>query len=153
MIFGVGVDTVQVERFTKYQPGDPFIQKYFTSAECTYLGTQGEGFAQSAAGLFAAKEAFVKGLGVGFRELSPKDVGCAHAGVVRYPRPVAAARGELGSRRRESGAHRGSGRKRGRRKNCPRRLLPRRRDGAAGRAAPTGIDRRHPRHVGLPAGG
>lgn len=78
MIFGVGVDTVQVERFTKYQPGDPFIQKYFTSAECTYLGTQGEGFAQSAAGLFAAKEAFVKGLGVGFRELSPKDVGVSH---------------------------------------------------------------------------
>ncbi len=74
MIFGIGVDVVQVERFEKYTPQSPFMKKHFTSEELAVLGESNIIFAQRAAGFYAAKEAYVKALGQGFRTLSPKDI-------------------------------------------------------------------------------
>ncbi len=74
MIFGIGVDVVQVERFEKYTPQSPFMKKHFTPEELAVLGESNITFAQRAAGFYGAKEAYVKALGQGFRTLSPKDI-------------------------------------------------------------------------------
>ncbi len=74
MIFGIGVDVVQIDRFEKYTANSPFIEKHFTSEEIAILGESPKSFAQRAAGFYAAKESYVKALGQGFRALSPKDV-------------------------------------------------------------------------------
>jgi holo-[acyl-carrier protein] synthase len=69
MIYGVGIDVVDVSRIEKALErwGDRFIKRVYTPSERTYC----QGRARSAARFalrFAAKEAFVKALGVGLTE-------------------------------------------------------------------------------------
>ncbi len=78
MILGVGVDVVQIERFQKYQIDSPFVVKHFTHDELAYANAQGAGYVQTLAGMYGAKEALVKALGLGFRSLTSQDITITH---------------------------------------------------------------------------
>lgn len=63
---GLGVDLCQVGRIERaLQGGDAFLQRFFTAGERDYLASRGQMRAQSAAAMFAAKEAFLKAVGAG----------------------------------------------------------------------------------------
>lgn len=68
MIYGVGIDLVQIRRIEKalHRWGERFKNKVFTSGEVSYCQKKRNAAANYAA-RFAAKEAFVKALGVGMR--------------------------------------------------------------------------------------
>ena len=60
----VGVDILDVERMEKLVDNDSFLDKYFTNYEREYV--KGRPYpAESLAGIFATKEAFLKALGIG----------------------------------------------------------------------------------------
>jgi len=73
MIFGIGVDIVKVARFEN--ENQRFNQRVFTPCEREYLTQKGP---QSAAGLFAAKEAVAKALGTGFSGFWPDAIEITH---------------------------------------------------------------------------
>ncbi|MDO4547148.1 MAG: holo-ACP synthase [Clostridia bacterium] len=62
-MIGIGIDLCDVARIEKAIRDDHFLRRVFTQAEREYIALRG---AQSAAGIFAAKEAAVKALGTGF---------------------------------------------------------------------------------------
>lgn len=67
MIAGTGIDILEIPRIEKLlEKGELFISKVFSDAECAYCEKQGKP-AQSFAGRFAAKEAFLKAIGTGWR--------------------------------------------------------------------------------------
>jgi holo-[acyl-carrier protein] synthase len=68
MIYGIGVDLVQVARIERVleRYGDRFLARVFTAGEIAYC--RGKSWAASGFAMrFAAKEAFSKALGVGLR--------------------------------------------------------------------------------------
>ena len=65
-ILGVGVDLCGVARMEKAIEKAHFYERVFTPEERAYLDKKGRGRAQSAAAMFAAKEAIAKALGTGF---------------------------------------------------------------------------------------
>lgn len=65
-IAGIGVDLCAVSRIERALTKERFVQRVFTRGERAYLETKGKGKAQSAAAMFAAKEAAAKALGTGF---------------------------------------------------------------------------------------
>lgn len=65
-IAGVGVDLCSVERIARAMEREHFVARVFTQGERDYLQARGKGKAQSAAAMFAAKEAAAKALGTGF---------------------------------------------------------------------------------------
>lgn len=69
MIFGVGIDIVKIDRIEKsYKKfGEEFAKRILTAAEMQRL-TQTSKIYSFLAKHFAAKEAFVKALGTGFRQ-------------------------------------------------------------------------------------
>ena len=73
MIIGVGVDIVQVDRIQKNIEKQKFIDKVYTEKEKEYL-TKRQLNPQTAAGLFAAKEALSKTLGTGISGFSITDI-------------------------------------------------------------------------------
>ncbi|HPJ02563.1 MAG TPA: holo-ACP synthase [Candidatus Limiplasma sp.] len=77
-MIGLGIDVCQVERIEKaLQKGDGFLNRYYTQEEREYLRDKTR--AQSAAGMYAAKEAFLKALGVGLSGgVALSDIGVAH---------------------------------------------------------------------------
>lgn len=85
MIKGLGCDVCQIARMEKYIEGERFLARFFMAEERAYIAARVKS-AQTAAGLFAAKEAFVKALGTGFGTLSPGDIGVTHdaAGMPAY---------------------------------------------------------------------
>jgi holo-[acyl-carrier protein] synthase len=68
MIFGVGVDLVEVRRIQEsfHRFGNRFQQRIFTPAEIAFCETLPDKYLSYAA-RFAAKEAFSKALGTGLR--------------------------------------------------------------------------------------
>ena len=70
MIKGTGIDMTEVERIKKNLDNDKFINKIYSLNEIEYLKTR-KFNAQTAAGLFAAKEAVSKCLGTGFSNFGP----------------------------------------------------------------------------------
>ncbi len=67
MIFGQGIDIIEVARIEKQiNRGDRFKNRIFTSREREYCDGKKHG-AQNYAARFAAKEAFFKALGTGWR--------------------------------------------------------------------------------------
>ncbi|MDY6954708.1 MAG: holo-ACP synthase [Thermodesulfobacteriota bacterium] len=66
MIYGIGTDIVQISRIEKAMQrwGDRFLQRVFTDAEIAYCRQKVTPAARFAL-RFAAKEAFVKALGLG----------------------------------------------------------------------------------------
>ena len=76
MIYGTGVDIVEIARFDKFlkQGNDALFQRLFTRSEMDYCSEK-KHCAQHYALRFAAKEAFLKALGTGLRDgLSWKDM-------------------------------------------------------------------------------
>jgi holo-[acyl-carrier protein] synthase len=66
MIIGIGTDIIEVERVLKSIESEGFKNKVYTPAEITYCEAK-LNKAENYAARFAAKEAFAKALGTGFR--------------------------------------------------------------------------------------
>jgi holo-[acyl-carrier protein] synthase len=67
MIKGIGTDIVEIGRITRaLEKGDGFKKLVFSEEEIAYCEKNGKGN-ESFAGRFAAKEAFLKALGTGWR--------------------------------------------------------------------------------------
>jgi len=68
MIVSIGIDIVEVYRIAETLARTPrFGERVFTERERAYCDTKGAAAAQSYAGRFAAKEAFLKALQTGWR--------------------------------------------------------------------------------------
>lgn len=68
MILAIGIDIVEVYRIRETIARTPrFLGRVYTAAERTYCESKGVAAAQSYAGRFAAKEAFLKALKTGWR--------------------------------------------------------------------------------------
>ena len=68
MILSIGVDIVEVYRIRETIARTPrFVERVFTSGERKYCESKGVAAAQSYAGRFAAKEAFLKAIQTGWR--------------------------------------------------------------------------------------
>ena len=68
MIISIGVDIVEVYRIAETMTRTPrFTERVFTKSERAYCDAKGAAAAQSYAGRFAAKEAFLKALQTGWR--------------------------------------------------------------------------------------
>ena len=74
---GVGIDLCAVSRMEEQLGSGRFLARFFTEEETAYITSRGAGAAQSMAGIFAAKEALLKALGMGI-SLPLKDVGVTH---------------------------------------------------------------------------
>ena len=76
---GLGTDIVEIERVRRAIAKPRFVNKVFTPSEQAWLEQRGDNAAQSAAGLFCAKEAIAKALGTGFgRALGFQDIEIGH---------------------------------------------------------------------------
>lgn len=63
---GLGIDLCGVERIEReLKRSDAFLRRFFTDGERAYIASRGRMGAQSAAAMFAAKEAFLKAVGAG----------------------------------------------------------------------------------------
>lgn len=58
-----GVDIAKVDRFNDLLNNDSFKNKYFSKQEIEYINKKNK--AETMAGIFCAKEAFLKALGIG----------------------------------------------------------------------------------------
>lgn len=77
MIVGIGVDICEIARIERAMEKVGFLPRFFTREECDYVAARAQMGAQSAAGLFAAKEAMLKALGKGLA-IPMRDVGVTH---------------------------------------------------------------------------
>lgn len=66
-MMGLGTDILEIDRMRAAMQRPRFVCRVFTPAEQAWLDGCGENRAQSAAGLFCAKEAIAKALGTGFQ--------------------------------------------------------------------------------------
>ena len=67
-MIGLGIDLCEIARMARIleeKNGGSFLQRYFTQEEQAYIKGRGNMASQSMAGMFAAKEAFLKALGIG----------------------------------------------------------------------------------------
>ena len=64
MIYGIGCDTEIIERFSDIDKKENLAKKIFTQKEREYIFSK-KNFAQTAAGIFCAKESILKALGTG----------------------------------------------------------------------------------------
>jgi len=77
MIKGIGTDIIEISRLNALVNNNKFMSTYYTEKENQYLlGRSNK--AESAAAMFAAKEAVSKAIGTGFVGFSPKDVEVTH---------------------------------------------------------------------------
>jgi len=75
---GIGIDLCSVERIEKAL-NEAFLQRYYTQEEREYIRSRGKMGVQSAAAMFAAKEAFLKAIGTGIgRGAALGDIGVIH---------------------------------------------------------------------------
>lgn len=72
-----GIDIIEISRFENMKNPEMFEKKVFTKAERAYLDSKSKRY-ESAAAFFAAKEAFAKFMGTGFRGFSFKDIEVLH---------------------------------------------------------------------------
>lgn len=73
MIFGIGIDMIEISRIQKGMVKPSFLKKLFTKNEIQYFKTRSYAV-ETVAGNFAAKEAVVKSLGVGFSKFLITDL-------------------------------------------------------------------------------
>ncbi len=73
----MGLDVCEIARMEKLLADERFLKRYFTEEEQQYIHNKGKAAAESMAGMYAAKEAFVKAVGVGI-SLPLRDVAIAH---------------------------------------------------------------------------
>ncbi len=74
MIYGVGVDIEDVNRIKAVITGrERFIERFFSKSEIEMFVKKNFN-PETVCGNFCAKEAFVKALGIGFRDITVKDI-------------------------------------------------------------------------------
>jgi len=78
MIRGVGLDLCEVSRMEEAISHPRFLERIFSESEREYLKSKGSAAAQTAAGLYAAKEAWLKARGTGIDSLALSQVEIAH---------------------------------------------------------------------------
>lgn len=78
MIAGIGVDLCQIARMEKWTADEKFLRRFFSEEERRYIASKGAGAAQTAAGIFAAKEALAKALGRGIVSGALSDICVLH---------------------------------------------------------------------------
>ena len=100
MIVGVGLDVCEIARMKEMLARPRFLARFFSENERDYILSRGASGAQTAAGIYAAKEAFAKSLGTGISGMELKEIGVIHDenGAPRYAlsggaQAAAAARG------------------------------------------------------------
>lgn len=75
MIWGTGIDMVKISRFESWKDDEKMQKRFFHDHEIEYAKEAAHKSASSIlAARFAAKEAFVKALGLGFRDIKLKDI-------------------------------------------------------------------------------
>ena len=72
------MDLCQISRMEALVAEGRFINRYFTPEERAYILAKNQNAAQSAAGIFAAKEAFLKAIGTGLGGASLTEIEVAH---------------------------------------------------------------------------
>ena len=77
---GLGIDLCGIARIEQaIQKNERFLARWYTAEEQAYIASRGQAGAQSAAAMFAAKEAFVKAVGLGIgRGIALTDIAVAH---------------------------------------------------------------------------
>ncbi len=79
-IIGVGTDLCAISRIERAIGKEHFLTRIYLDGERAYLETKGKQRAQSAAAMFAAKEAAAKALGTGFAGgIEPWHIEVTHA--------------------------------------------------------------------------
>jgi holo-[acyl-carrier protein] synthase len=74
----IGIDIVNINRIKVIiQRRKNFLERFFSVRENEYFSKKNK-FAQTVAGHFAAKEAFVKAFHIGFSEISLKEIEILH---------------------------------------------------------------------------
>ncbi len=73
-----GTDIIEVKRIEKLAKRPFFFKKCMTQRERDYLASKGKNSARSAAGIFAAKEAFGKAVGLGVYPGTLKNIEILH---------------------------------------------------------------------------
>ncbi len=85
---GLGIDLCEIARIEHaVQTSERFLLRYYTEAERCWIDRRGRAGMQSAAAMFAAKEAFLKAAGIGIgRGVELCDIEILHdaAGAPRY---------------------------------------------------------------------
>ena len=74
----IGTDIIEINRIATAVAKDSFRCRVFTAAEQAYCLGRGKQSDASFAGIYAAKEAFVKALGTGFRHGTWQDMEVYH---------------------------------------------------------------------------
>jgi holo-[acyl-carrier protein] synthase len=74
VIRGIGVDIVRNARFESWLADRRRMERFFSTDEIDWCLGRGEGAAASLAARFAAREAFAKALGTGFRDFALREV-------------------------------------------------------------------------------
>jgi len=77
---GLGIDLCEIGRVeAAIAKNERFLQRWYTEAEQAYIQSRGQAGAQSAAAMFAAKEAFLKAVGTGIsRGIALNEIAVAH---------------------------------------------------------------------------
>ena len=78
MIRGVGLDLCEISRMAHAISHPHFLERIFSEQERAYLAEKGSCAAQSAAGMYAAKEAYLKARGTGIDSLGLDQIEIAH---------------------------------------------------------------------------
>lgn len=77
---GLGMDLCEINRIeAAMAKNDRFLERWYTQEEQAYILARGKTGAQSAAAMFAAKEAFLKAVGLGIgRGIAMTEVAVSH---------------------------------------------------------------------------
>ena len=78
MIRGIGLDLCEIQRMEDAIGHPRFLNRVFSSEERDYILSKGRMAGQTAAGLYAAKEAFLKAAGTGITSLNLCEIGISH---------------------------------------------------------------------------
>ena len=78
MIVGVGIDLCDIGRMEELLSDGRFLARFFSAEEQQYIRGKGNAAAESMAGIFAAKEALTKALGIGLSGGEFSDIAVLH---------------------------------------------------------------------------
>ncbi len=80
MIIGIGVDLCDIEKMEEILNNTSFLARFYAQEEICYIQNKNMAAAQSAAAIFAAKEAAAKALGTGMTKVIMKEIVVLHEG-------------------------------------------------------------------------